>query len=105
MSQTFPVAGRKIFIGGLFTAPETGRLLTEDDFPDIIADTWIPIGKWQAAGALGGDQATITTSYLNEEYDDIQMGTKNPGTMPVDVPVEAPSASHPLVASAGDAFL
>lgn len=81
MSQTFPVAGRKIFIGGLFTAPDTGRLLTVDDFPDIIADTWTAIGKWQSAGALGGDQATITTPYLNEEYDDVQMGTKNPGTM------------------------
>lgn len=61
--------------------PATGRLLLEDDFPAIKANTWVPIGKWQSAGALGGDQATITKPYLNEEYDDVQRGTKNPGTM------------------------
>lgn len=81
MAQTFPVAGRKIYMGGLFVPPGTGRLLLDDDFPAITANTWVPIGKWQSAGALGGDQATITTPYLNEEYDDVQMGTKNPGTM------------------------
>lgn len=81
MAQTFPVAGRKIYMGGLFTPPSSARLLIADDFPDITANTWTSIIKWQSAGALGGDQATITTPYLNEEYDDVQMGTKNPGVM------------------------
>lgn len=30
MAQSFPVAGRKIYIGGLFVPPTTGRLLTVD---------------------------------------------------------------------------
>jgi hypothetical protein len=81
MAQSFPVAGRKIYIGGLFTAPTDGSLLVADDFSALTAETWTPIGKWQSTGTLGGDQATITTSYLNEDYDDVQMGTKNPGTM------------------------
>lgn len=81
MGQSFPVAGRKIYLGGLFVPPTSGRLLTVEDFPAITANTWISIGKWQSSGNLGGDQATITTPYLNEDYDEVQMGTKNPGTM------------------------
>jgi hypothetical protein len=80
MSQSFPVAGRKIYMGGVFTPPASG-LLEATDFPAITAADWIEIGKWQTMGSLGGDQATITSNYINEEYDDVQMGTKNPGVM------------------------
>lgn len=86
MSQTFPVAGRKLFMGGLITPPLDG-LLTAADFPAITSEDWLRIGKWQSIGKwqtmgqIGGDQATITTTYINEEYDDVQMGTKNPGVM------------------------
>lgn len=103
MSQTFPVAGRKLYMGGLFTAPDTGRLLTVDDFPALTAEAWTRIGKWQSAGALGGDQATITTPYINEDYDDVQMGTKNPGTMQNTFGiVDADPGQIALYAAAGD---
>lgn len=81
MSQSFPVAGRKIYMhADVFVPPATG-LLEATDFPDITDQDWGEISKWQTAGALGGDQATITSTYINEEYDDVQMGTKNPGVM------------------------
>ena len=81
MSQSFPVAGRKIYMHADVLVPPTTGLLDSDDFPAITDADWTEIGKWQSAGALGGDQATITQSYLNEDYDDVQMGTKNPGVM------------------------
>lgn len=103
MAQTFPVAGRKLYIGGLFVPPTTGRLLTVDDFPALNDSDWTEIGKWNSAGVLGGDQATITTPYLNEEYDDVQMGTKNPGTMQNTFGVvDADSGQIALYAAAGD---
>lgn len=80
MSQTFPVAGRKLFMGGLVTPPASG-LFEVGDFSAITDAGWVRVGKWQSMGQLGGDQATITTPYINEEYDDVQMGTKNPGVM------------------------
>lgn len=103
MAQTFPVAGRKIFMGGVFEPPTSSRLLAAEDFPAITANTWTPIIKWQSAGALGGDQATISTTYLNEEYDDVQMGTKNPGTMQNTFGiVDADPGQIALYAAAGD---
>ncbi|GHC79376.1 hypothetical protein [Limoniibacter endophyticus] len=80
MAQTYPVAGRLIFMGGLFVPPAMG-LLTADDFSDVTSGDWTPIAKWASTGALGGDQQTITQPYINEDYEDVQMGTKNPGTM------------------------
>lgn len=103
MGQTFPVAGRNIYIGGLFVPPTSGRLLIAEDFPAITANTWTKIGKWQSSGNLGGDQATMTTPYLNEDYDDVQMGTKNPGTMQNTFGiVDADPGQIALYAAAGD---
>jgi len=81
MSQSFPVAGRKIYMHDTVLVPPTSGLLDAADFPALTDDGWIEIGKWQSMGSLGGDQATITTPYINEDYDDVQMGTKNPGVM------------------------
>lgn len=81
MSQTFPVAGRKIYMHADVLVPPTAALLTAADFPAITDEDWGQIGKWSTAGALGGDQATITQTFINEDYDDVQMGTKNPGVM------------------------
>lgn len=81
MAQSFPVAGRKIYMHADVLVPPSTGLLDEADFPAITDGDWGAIGKWQTAGAMGGDQATITSSYINEEYDDVQMGTKNPGVM------------------------
>lgn len=81
MAQSFPVAGRKIYMHADVLVPPSTGLLDAADFPALTDDGWSEIGKWQTAGALGGDQATITSSYINEEYDDVQMGTKNPGVM------------------------
>jgi len=81
MSQSFPVSGRKIYMhADVFVPPDTG-LLVAADFPAITDADWGAIGKWQSMGSLGGDQATITTPFINEDYDDVQMGTKNPGVM------------------------
>jgi hypothetical protein len=103
MPQSFPVAGRKIYMCGVIDAPDSGELFAAADFPAITDESWVPIGKWQSAGALGGDQATITQAYLNEEYDDVQMGTKNPGTMSNTFGVVPDDAGQTaLYAAAGD---
>lgn len=81
MSQPFPIAGRKLYMHADVLVPPASGLLVAADFPAITSEDWVSVGKWSTAGALGGDQATITTPYINEEYDDVQMGTKNPGVM------------------------
>lgn len=81
MSQSFPVAGRQIYMHTSVLVPPPSGLLDDEDFPALIDAGWTEIGKWQSMGNLGGDQATITSTYINEEYDDVQMGTKNPGVM------------------------
>ncbi|KKB10297.1 hypothetical protein [Devosia chinhatensis] len=106
MSQSFPVAGRKIYMHAVVLVPPVSGLLDAADFPDIDDADWGGIGKWQTMGNLGGDQATITSSYLNEEYDDVQMGTKNPGVMSNTfgvVPADAGQIA--LYAAAGDKAL
>lgn len=81
MSQSFPVAGRKIYMHADVLVPPVSGLLDAADFPEITDVDWGEIGKWNSMGSLGGDQATITTPFINEDYDDVQMGTKNPGVM------------------------
>jgi hypothetical protein len=81
MSQSFPVAGRKIYMHSDVLVPPASGLLTAADFPAITDEDWGELGKWQTMGNLGGDQATITSTYINEPFDDVQMGTKNPGVM------------------------
>jgi len=81
MSQSFPVAGRKIYMHADVLVPPTDGLFDAADFPALTDEDWGAIGKWKTMGTLGGEQATITSTYINEEYDDVQMGTKNPGVM------------------------
>lgn len=103
MSQTFPVYGRKIYMHADVLVPPATGPLDAADFPAITDADWGEIGKWQTMGNLGGDQATITTTYINEEYDDIQMGTKNPGVMSNTFGVvPADTGQIALYAAAGD---
>lgn len=103
MAQSFPVAGRKIYMHADVFVPPTTGLLVAGDFPAITDEDWGAIGKWQSAGALGGDQATMTTPYINEDYDDVQMGTKNPGVMSNTFGVvPADTGQIALYAAAGD---
>lgn len=104
MSINIPVAGRKIFIGPVITPPVgAGTEFDADDFIALNSDDWMPIAKWQTAGALGGEQQTITTTYINEEWEEVQMGTKNPGTMQNTFGVEDEDPGQiALYAAAGD---
>lgn len=106
MSQVFPVAGRRLYMhADIFVPPATG-LLVAGDFPAIDDADWGEIGKWQGHGNLGGDQAIITTPYINEEYDEVQMGTKNPGVMSNTFGVlPADTGQIALYAAAGDKLL
>lgn len=106
MAQSFPVAGRKIYMHADVLVPPTSGLLDAANFPAITDADWGEIGKWQTMGSLGGDQATITSSYINEEYDDVQMGTKNPGVMSNTFGVvPADLGQIALYAAAGDKML
>lgn len=103
MAQSFPVAGRKLYMHADVLVPPATGLFDASDFPAITDTDWGQIGKWQTMGALGGDQATITTNYIDEDYDDVQMGTKNPGVMSNTFGVvPADTGQIALYAAAGD---
>ncbi|MFZ5690541.1 MAG: hypothetical protein ACOY5F_04740 [Pseudomonadota bacterium] len=72
----YPVAGSKIFIGGV-------KSDQEDDFDasDFAAESWTEIDGWTQMGALGDSAALITTSLINRNRDIKQKGTKNAGSM------------------------
>ena len=104
MAINIPVAGRKLSIGPVITAPVGANVeWNAGNFIPVNSEDWTPIAKWQTAGALGGEQQTITTTYINEEWEEIQMGTKNPGTMQNTFGVEDMDPGQiALYAAAGD---
>ncbi len=104
MAINIPVAGRKLFIGPAITPPVGANVeFDAEDFIPLESDDWEPVAKWQTAGALGGEQQTITTTYINEDWEEVQMGTKNPGTMQNTFGVEdLDPGQQALYAAAGD---
>lgn len=104
MAINIPVAGRKLSIGPVITPPVGANVeWNVGNFIPVNSDDWVEVAKWQTAGALGGEQQTITTTYINEEWDEVQMGTKNPGTMQNTFGVEDMDPGQiALYAAAGD---
>ena len=76
MADLYPVAGAKIYIGGVLATKSTDFI--ESDF---TSQTWVEIDGWQSAGATGDTSANITTQLINRGRDVKQKGTRNAGTM------------------------
>lgn len=76
MADLYPVAGAKIYIGGIKATQDT-------DFAagDFTAQTWVEIDGWETMGEVGDAAEIITTQLINRNRDLKMKGTRNAGTM------------------------
>jgi hypothetical protein len=72
----YPVAGCKIYIGGVLSDKSTD--FTESDF---ASQSWTQIDGWTQMGSAGDTAQVITTSLINRNRDVKQKGTRNAGSM------------------------
>lgn len=76
MSDLFPVAGARIYIGDA-TATQTADFVAGD----FSAVTWVEIDGWETMGGIGDTSEVITTQLINRGRDVKQKGTRNAGSM------------------------
>lgn len=74
--ELYPVAGQKLFIGGVLSAGLEDLVLA-----DFNGQSWLEIDGWSQHGAIGDTAALITTSLINRGRDVKQKGTANAGSM------------------------
>lgn len=80
MADLFPVAGAKIYIGGVKATSDTDFIAT-DFTGGSPAITWTEIDGWEQCGSYGDNAQVITTALINRGRDVKQKGTKNAGQM------------------------
>lgn len=76
MADLFPVAGSKIYIGGVKASQATDFVAA-----DYSSETWVEIDGWTQMGAIGDAAQVITTALINRGRDVKQKGTRNAGSM------------------------
>lgn len=76
MATLYPVAGCKLFIGGVLAPKSTAFIAS-----DFTSQTWVEIKGWSAMGGLGDTAQMITTSLIGEGRDHKTKGTANAGSM------------------------
>ena len=76
MADLFPVAGCKIYIGGVLASKATDFI--ESDFS---GESWVEIDGWSQMGGIGDAAQLITTALINRDRDLKQKGTRNAGSM------------------------
>lgn len=76
MSDLYPVAGSKIFIGDVLASKKTDFI--EADF---AGQTWTEIDGFTNMGSIGDTNQLITTAVINRNRDIKQKGTSNAGQM------------------------
>ncbi|GGX63283.1 hypothetical protein GCM10007385_35520 [Tateyamaria omphalii] len=76
MSDLFPVAGAKFYIGGATETQANDFIAT-----DFSAETWVEVDGWETAGSKGDTAELITTQLINRNRDAKQKGTRNAGSM------------------------
>lgn len=72
----YPVAGSKLYIGGVLSDKATDFVAS-----DFTSQTWTQIDGWEQWGAIGDTAQVITTSLINRGRDIKQKGTRNAGSM------------------------
>lgn len=76
MADLYPVAGAKIYIGGVKATSDVDFVVS-----DFSAESWTEIDGWEQVGAYGDNAQVITTALINRGRDVKQKGTKNAGQM------------------------
>ena len=76
MSTLYPVAGCKIYIGGVLSDKATDFVAS-----DFSGETWVEIDGFTNMGAIGDNAQVITTPLINRGRDVKQKGTANAGSM------------------------
>lgn len=76
MSDLFPVAGARFYIGG--ATPTQSADFVAGDFS---AEVWVEVDGWETAGSKGDTAEVITTQLINRGRDVKQKGTRNAGSM------------------------
>lgn len=76
MADLFPVAGAKIYIGGVKNTQATDFVAA-----DFSGETWVEVDGWETMGGYGDAAETITTQLINRGRDVKQKGTRNAGQM------------------------
>lgn len=76
MADLYPVAGMRIYIGGVKQTQNTDFVAA-----DFSGEVWTEIDGWETAGAFGDAAQVITTSIINRGRDLKQKGTANAGSM------------------------
>lgn len=76
MADLYPVAGCRLFIGGVISVGVVDLVAA-----DFAAQTWVEIDGWSTMGPLGDNSALITTAIINRGRDVKQKGTANAGSM------------------------
>lgn len=76
MAELFPVAGAKIYIGGVLATKKTDFVAG-----DFTSQTWVEIDGWSAAGMVGDESAMISKEIINRNRDVQQKGTRKAKVM------------------------
>ena len=76
MADMYPVAGCRLFIGGVMSASSAD--LEAEDFD---GQTWLEIDGWTTMGQIGDASALITQPMINRGRDVKLKGTANAGSM------------------------
>lgn len=75
MSQLFPVAGSKLYIGNRKNAKAAVTIA------DFTGETWTEIGGWTNAGGTGDTQELVTQTVISEGRNRAAKGTRDGATM------------------------
>lgn len=75
MANNYPVAGMRIYIGGVLAKKNSDWVAA-----DFAGQSWTEIGGWETMGPLGDAVADIVTPLINTGRDDHQKGTASSPT-------------------------
>lgn len=75
-TDLYPVAGSKIFIGGVKATQIAD--FSASDFSSVV---WVEIDGWSQMGAIGDSAQVINTELINRGRTVKQKGTRNAGSM------------------------
>lgn len=70
--ELYPVAGCRLFIGGVISVPAVDMVAA-----DFAGQSWTEIDGWSQMGPMGDNSALITTPLINRNRDFKQKGTAN----------------------------
>lgn len=72
----YPVAGCKIYIGGVLADKSTDFIVS-----DFTSQTWTLINGWSQMGAIGDTAQVVKTSLIDADRDKKRKGTRDAGSM------------------------